>query len=169
MYIHNVKSRVKGMSLIEILIGCSIIVIGILALSTTFTKYVTFALNNERTIQAAYLAEEGLEAVTFLREKGWTTYIATVSTSTPRYLAWDSTNLFWKATSTPQYVDGIFLRSISISDVRRNNTTEAISTSTSGTYYDPNTKNITVSVAYKQGIGTTTQTMSTYITNLNAN
>ncbi|MDQ3076808.1 MAG: prepilin-type N-terminal cleavage/methylation domain-containing protein [bacterium] len=169
MDIQNYKKNAQGMSLIEILIGCSIIVIGILALSTTFTKYVTFALNNERTIQAAYLAEEGLEAVTFLREKGWTTYIATVSTSTPRYLAWDSTNLFWKATSTPQYIDGLFLRSFTVTDVRRNNTTEAISTSTSGTYYDPKTKSITVDVAYRQGIGTTTHTMTTYITNLNDN
>ncbi len=163
------KSRSQGMSLIEILIGCSIIVIGIIALSSTFTRYVSFALNNERNIQAAYLAEEGLEAVTFLREKSWATHVATLSTTTAQYLTWDSTNRFWKATSTPQYIDEMFLRSVNVADVRRNNTSEAISTSTSGTYYDPNTKKITVSVAFKKGTATTTQMLTTYITNLNAN
>jgi Tfp pilus assembly protein PilV len=154
-----------GMSIVEVLIGSTIIVTGILALSGTFTQYVNYALTHEMTIQATYLAEEGLEAVTFLREKSWSTYVQPLSTTTIYYVAWDSNALFWRATTTPQYVDAAFLRSFTITDVKRNGSDDI---ATSGTY-DPYTKNITVTVEYNEGSATTTKTMQTYITNLYSN
>lgn len=153
------------MSLIEIVIGSAIIVTGILALSTTFTHYVKFALGNENNIQASYLAEEGLEAMTFLREQSWTTYIQPLSTTTQYYLFFDATAGFWKTTVTPQYVDGKFLRRVNITDVKRDANDKI---ATSGTY-DPNIKFVSVSVLYFQGHATSTQTFATYISNLNSN
>ncbi len=154
-----------GMSIVEVLIGCAIIVTGILALSGTFTKYVNFALTHEMTIQATYLAEEGLEAVTFFREKSWITYIQPLSTTTTYYLAWDSGSKLWRATTTMQYIDGAFLRTFTVTDVNRDGTDDIAPTGT----YDPNTKNIQVAVSFKEGSATTTKTMSTYISNLNSN
>lgn len=160
---HRVPNR--GMSLIEVVIGSTIIVTGIVALSSTFAYYVKFALGNENNIQASYLAEEGLEAVTFLRELSWATNIQPLSTTTPYYLAWDSTTSLWKATTTPQYVDGKFLRQITIADVKRDVNDKIATVGT----YDPHTKQIFVSVQYYQGHATSTQSLSTYITNLKSN
>jgi Tfp pilus assembly protein PilV len=157
------EKRKKGMALVEILIGSAIISVGILATISSFNAYTNYALANQKNIQAGYLLEEGIEAATFLRDGGWTANISRLSTSTPYYLTWNGTS--WATTTTAQYVDGEFLRSISVSDVKRNNL-DVINAS--GTY-DPNTKMITATVSYFQGHATTTKSISTYLTNLYGN
>ena len=107
--------------------------------------------------------EEGLEVVTFLRDKGWANNIAKLSTTTIYYLSWSGTD--WATTTTPQYVDGMFLRKISVADVKRDGSDRIASSGT----YDPNTKQITATVEYYQGHSTTTRVMSTFITNLYSN
>jgi type II secretory pathway pseudopilin PulG len=148
-----------GMALVEILIGSAIISAGILAVSSVFSTYVQYAFANQQNVSASYVLEEGLEVVTFFRDKGWEN-ISKLSTTTTYYLFWDNDN--WATTTTPQYIDDIFLRKINVEDIKRGAEDEI---STSGTY-DPNTKKITATVEYWQGHGTTTRSISTYITNL---
>jgi prepilin-type N-terminal cleavage/methylation domain-containing protein len=155
MYLH----RQSGFTLIEVIIASAIIVTGIVALSEGYTQYVKYALANEKNIQAAYLAEEALEVVTYFRDQQWSS-VRTLSTTTPLYIAWNNTT--WQTTTTPQYVDGIFLRSVSVTDVYRD-ANDHIAASGS---FDPNTKFITANVSYKQGEATTTKTLSTYLTNI---
>jgi prepilin-type N-terminal cleavage/methylation domain-containing protein len=150
----------SGFTLIEVVIASAIIVTGVLALSEAYTRYVKFALTQEKNTQAAYLAEEGLEVITHIRDQQWSS-IRTLSTSSPRYLAWNSTS--WQTTTTPQYIDGIFLRSLTVADVYRDGSDRIASSGS----FDPNTKFITVSVSYPQGQTTTTKTLSTYLTNIN--
>ena len=153
----------QGFGLIEVLVGVTIIVVGILALNTAYTTYIKYALANQSNSQAAFLGEEAMEGTTFLRDKGWTSYIAPLSTTTTYYL--NFTGGYWNLTSTAQpYVDSQFLRTIAITDVKRDSSTYNI-VSTGG-IYDPNTKQITSTISYYQGHATTTQTMSTYITNI---
>lgn len=154
----------RGIALVEVLIGSAIISVGILALSTSYATYVNYALSNQKNVQASYLLEEGLEAITFLRDKGWSANITPLSTSTTYYISWNGT--YWATTTTAQYVDGQFLRSISMGDVRRGSN-DRISTTT-GTV-DPNSKQITVTIDYFQGHATSTQVMSTYISNIYSN
>lgn len=156
------KKVSRGIGLIEILIGAAIIVTGILALIIAFNSFFAFALANDRNVQAAYLAEEGLEAMTFLRDGSYTGNIAPLSTSANYYLAWDSAANSWETTTTPQYVDGVFLRSITLAPVYRDENGNIVSSD--GTL-DPNTRLVTVTLHYFQGSGTTTQSMSTYLTN----
>lgn len=151
------------MALVEVLIGSAIISVGILAASLAYSTYVSYDFANQRNIQASYVLEEGLEVVTFFRDKSWSGNIAKLSTTTTYYLSWSGTD--WATTTTPQYIDGVFLRSVVISDVNRDGTDRI---ATSGAY-DPNTKLITATVAYFQGHGTTTKSISTYITNLYEN
>ena len=150
----------KGTALAEILIGSAIISTGILALISAYNTYIGYALANQKNIQASYLLEEGLEVMTFSRDKGWVQNISKLSTTTTYYLTFGGSN--WATTTTPQYVDGEFLRKINISDVKRGADDRI---SDSGTY-DPNTKKITATVEYWQGHSTTTRVISTYITNL---
>ena len=149
-----------GVALIEILIGSAIMSIGILAINTSYTEYLKYALANQKNVEAAYLLEEGLEITTFFRDQSWAENIAKLSTTTTYYFSFVSSN--WATTTTPQYIDGQFLRSISVSDVRRDGNDDI---ALSGTY-DPNIKKITATVSYWQGHSTTTKTMSTYLTNI---
>ena len=150
----------RGFGLIEIVIGSAIILSGILAIIVSYSTYVQFALSNEKNVEAVNLLEEGLEAMTFLRDKSWSSNVAPLSINTTYYLSFNGS--YWVTTTTPQYVDGIFLRSISVDDVSRDSV-DAIAAS--GTY-DPNTKKITATVSFWQGHATTTQSISTYIANL---
>ncbi len=153
----------KGMALVEIIIGSAIISVGVLAAIISYNTYIEYALANNKNIQASYLLEEGLEVMTFFRDKGWTSNISKLSTTTPYYLLYSGGA--WATTTTPQYVDTAFLRSISIADVARNGSDQI---STSGTY-DSGTKKITVTVAYLQGHATTTRSLSLYLANINGN
>lgn len=157
------KKSSGGMGSLEILIGAAIIVTGILALIIAFNSFFAFALANDENIQAAYLSEEGLEAMTFLRDGSYTGNISPLSTSAIYYLTWDSSASSWETTTTPQYVDGIFLRQITLTAVNRDSSGR-ITTSDEGTL-DPNTRLVTVTLKYFEGHATTTQSMSTYLTN----
>jgi len=150
----------QGLGAIEVVIGAAIILAGLLALIGAYTTYVQYAFANQKNVQASYLMEEGLEAMTFLRDKGWTTYIAPLASSTDYYMVF--TGGFWQTTTTPQYVDGEFLRKIIIGEVKRDGSDKI---SDSGTV-DTNIKKITVIIDYFQGKATTTKSVSTYITNL---
>ncbi len=161
------KKVSRGMGSLEILIGAAIIVIGILALIIAFNSFFSFALANDRNVQAAYLSEEGLEAMTFLRDGSYAGNIAPLSTSATYYLSWNSAVGSWETTTTPQYVDGVFLRTITLASVYRNSAGHI--TSSDDGVIDPNTRLVTVTLQYFQGHGTTTQSMSTYLTNFYAN
>jgi len=149
----------RGMALVEILIGAAIIAGGIFAASTSFSTYVNYALANQKNIQASYLIEEGLEAMTSMRDIAWIN-ISHLSTTTTYYLTWNGTR--WATTTTSQYVDGEFLRSIQVSDLKRDGNDDIAIAGT----YDPNTKQITATVSYYQGHATTTKSTSVYLANI---
>jgi hypothetical protein len=156
------KPTTAGFGLVEVLIGCSIIVVGILGLISSYSIYIKYAYANMYNVQAAYLAEEGIEAMTFIRDNGWTKYITPLSTSTLYYLSF--ANNIWNATTTLQYEDAMFLRTIELDEVMRNISGEQVAT---GGTVDEDTKLITVRVQYLYGGATTTHSLATYLTNIN--
>ncbi|MFZ2522786.1 MAG: hypothetical protein WAW92_00165 [Minisyncoccia bacterium] len=156
----NISSNSKGSAMAEIIIGSSIMLVGILAISVAFNTYLNYALTNQKNVESTYLMQEGLEAMSFLRDIGWTNNFGSLSTTTTYYLVWSGSR--WATTTTEQYVDGSFLRSISVTDVKRDANSDI---ATSGTY-DPDIKLVTVSVSYLLGQATTTKSMSRYIVNI---
>mgnify|MGYP003352144337 CR=1 FL=1 len=150
----------RGFGLIEIIIGAAIVSLGVLAIVNSFNTYTQYALNNQYNIQTAYLLEEGIEVMRFFRSGGWSTQIAPLSTTTTYYLVF--TNGTWATTTVPQYIDGKLLRSITVSDVKRNASDKIDPAGT----YDPYTKLITVTVAQYIRSATTTKTLSAYIFNI---
>lgn len=151
----------RGMSILEILIGCTIITIGILALINTYGVYVNYSLSHDQKVEATFLLEEGIEAVSLLRDQDWGDYITPLSTSATTSIAWNGSA--WRATTTPERVDGIYLREIRMDQVKRTN--GVIDTSGSGTV-DTDSKLVTVYVSYRQGNATTTISMSKYLVNI---
>ncbi len=151
------------MALVEIVVGASIIAVIAWAATSTYSTYISYALANQKNIQASYLIEEGQEVFSYFRNESWSGNIAPLSTTTTYYVSWIGTD--WIATTTPQYIDGEFLRSITIGDVKRDGSDRI---SNSGTN-DTNARKITSTVSYWQGHSTTTRSISTYITNIYAN
>lgn len=149
----------RGVALVEILIGAAIMSLGILAVNSSYSTYVKYALANQKNVEATRILEEGLEVVSFFRDSSWTN-ISRLSTSTTYYLSFNGSA--WATTTTPQYVDGQFLRSISVSDLKRDSNDDI---SSSGTY-DPNIKQITATVSFWQGHATSTISISEYISNI---
>lgn len=150
----------QGFGLIEIIIGSAIVSLGVFAIVNSFNTYTQYALNNQYAIQTAYLLEEGIEVMRFFGDKGWAGHIAPLSTTTTYYLTFSSGN--WATTTVPQYIDGRLLRSVTVSDVRRNGTDKIAPNGV----YDPNTKLVTVTVLQYVKSATTTKTLSAYIFNI---
>jgi prepilin-type N-terminal cleavage/methylation domain-containing protein len=154
----------KGFGLVEVMIASAIITVGMLGLISSYSIYLKYAFANQGNVQAAYVAEEGLEAMTFIRDNGWANNILTLATSTNYYLVFS--NGTWNTTTTEQLIDSTYLRTIQLADIERDSSGEMVTT---GGTYDPNTKLVTVTVEYFQGQATTTRSMGTYLTNLNNN
>lgn len=159
------KSKSAGMSLVEVVIGSSIILTGILATINAYSTYIKFALQNENNLQAAYLLEEGYEAVSLLRDQSWSANIASLSATTTYYLAWNASTTQWTATTVPQYVDGSFLRSFTVSPVNRDANDRIAQSGT----YDPGTKRVDLSVVFYKEHATTTATSSGFIADIHDN
>jgi prepilin-type N-terminal cleavage/methylation domain-containing protein len=154
----------KGFALVEVLVASAIILLFISALSGAYSLYIRTAFSNLRKVQAALLSEEGIEVVKTLRDSSWATNIAPLSSSTPYHITFSSGA--WKATTTKIYVDGIFDRTFTVGDVYRDSLSDITS---SGGTYDPNTRVVTVSVAWQNHGATTTKSIATYIANLFVN
>jgi len=156
--IYNIHK--KGVALVEVVIAAAIISVGVLAVSSAYSTYVSYAFSNQYNVQVSYMMEEALEAVSFFRDNSWAANIAHLSTTTTYYLTFSGSS--FATTTTPQYVDGKFLRSITVSDVKRDANQDIASAGT----YDPNIKHVTTSVSFSYKGATTTKSISMYITNL---
>lgn len=144
----------RGIGLVEALVGASILTIIVVALIFAYQAFLVQSFTTIEQTQASFLAEEGIEAVKYLRDADW----SNISDGTYG-LSWDSG---WQLVPSGTWIDETFLRSISIEPVRRNASTGTIDPAGS---LDSNTKKVSVSVEWMRGGSTTTKTMSTYITN----
>ena len=154
----------KGSGLVEILVAVFIFSIILGSLIEANNMYLSGAGENLKMTQGAYIAEEGIEAVKIMRDTSWTN-ISSLTDNTNYYLYFDtssSTNNTWKATSTANSVN-IFTRTFKTNVFYRDSNGRIV---TSGGILDTNTKKITVSVSWNSKNGTTTKTLSTYITNI---
>ena len=154
----------KGFGLIEILI-----VVGIMGIA--FVGLVAFLISSSGTIfrvtrntEAVALAEEGIEGVRSLRDDGWTTNITTL-TEGATYYPVISANKWTLTTADPGTVNNLYTRTVVIAGVNRDVNDDI---SVAGTD-DPNTKEVTVKVTWKEGQGVQDVTIVTYITNFLAN
>jgi type II secretory pathway pseudopilin PulG len=138
----------KGMGLMEIIIGTTIISLSLVGLITSFNLFVSTGLSNTQKVQAVYILEESIEAFRYIRDGGWTTNINPLSKNAPYNLAFDGSN--WEATTTTTLIDGVFNRTITIADVYRRQSDDDIiaSTSPDSKILDPNTVQVTAKVLW---------------------
>ena len=150
--------------MLEILIGASIITASFLGVLTVFDRLLQSSRSMVELSQATALLEEGLEVGRIFRDQSWIN-LADWSTGTNYYLTWSGGK--WATTTVNTFIDGKFERKISLTDVNRDDTTkDIVPPAGGGGTLDPNTKLVTVSVAWSDAGATTTKTLSTYLTNL---
>ena len=142
--------------LVEIFVAVAIITASILAASAVTQKSIQVARQAFHTSQAAFLLEEGAEAVRVLRDNGWNN-ISSLAASATYYPAFSGGT--WTLSSAPNTVDS-FTRTVTVANVLRNDSTGDISSS--GTL-NVGTKLVTVTVSWQEGSVTVSKTLSFYI------
>lgn len=150
----------KGFGLIEIIVGSAILTVSLIAVSTYFQKSLQFNQENKKIVQASFLLEEGLEVVKFFRDTSWSN-ISGLTAGTFYFLNFDGVK--WATTTSNVFVDGVFERKFVINNVSRDANDDIVS---SGGTNDTDTKKATLFVSWKGRVGTTTKSISTYLTNI---
>ena len=159
------SSRVlrSGFGVVEMLIGAAVLSVSLLGIANFFQTALRASGTTQAAVQGDYLLEEGVETTKIFRDLSYTNNFIKISTTTNYYFAWSGTN--WATTTTNTFIDGKFERKLTFTDVKRDVNSDI---SSSGTY-DPDTKLVTVSVAWAGPSGTTTHSIQTYVTNIFSN
>ncbi len=106
----------RGFGLVEALVGAAIISVSLLSLVSVSERLVRISSNTSMSTKAAYLLEEGVDAMRFIRDVNWDTF-SSIATNTPHHLTFSNSQ--WQTTSTSMLVDGIFLRTVTIYPIFR--------------------------------------------------
>lgn len=157
MYFRSNKK--SGFGMVEAIVAISIIgIFAVLAISVN-TFFAEISMKNKNFITASFLAEEGFEAIKFLRDTSWNSNIQTLSNNTDYYLYFNSS---WIATTTIQSENN-FYRTFSVNEVYRDGSGSIVS---SGGTLDMGTKFVEIEVAWPTKTGTSTKILKGYITNI---
>jgi Tfp pilus assembly protein PilV len=151
-----------GVSLVEVLVGCAIIITSVISILAVFGNLTKLAANNTIKIQGELLAEEGEEALRLMRDDGWDANIGSLTVGSTYRLAWATTS-GWRATTSRAQIDDTFERTFVLSAVNRDSTSYDIVTS--GGTLDSDTKKAVVSVSWAEPSGTSTKTVELYLYN----
>lgn len=152
----------KGFTLVEALIGASIILVGFLGLVNAYLIFSKSELSNVNTVQSALLAEETLEAVRLMRDASYAN-ISGLTAGSSYFLNWNGSS--WATSTNNILVDGFYERKFAVSAVYRDASDRIASSGT----LDQNIKKVTATVSWRSGTGTTSTSVATYLTNLFGN
>ncbi|KKS36970.1 MAG: hypothetical protein A3G49_03355 [Candidatus Sungbacteria bacterium RIFCSPLOWO2_12_FULL_41_11] len=152
----------RGVSLIEVIIGATIISIILLALGSIAQFSIGVSKVSTERLQAVFLASETIEALKTMRDSNWTTRIAPLAAGTSYYLLFVGDH-YETTTVQPALIDGKFNRYFILENVNRDPATNDISAS--GTN-DPDTKLVKAVVEWTSKSVIKTETVKTYIMNI---
>ncbi|MBX4215437.1 hypothetical protein KW797_00580 [Candidatus Parcubacteria bacterium] len=155
--------RTRGFALLEIVIGASIISLSLLGVLSVAKDSLRVSEHSLREAESRFLLEEGAEAIRSMRDNGWSA-LSGLATSSVYYLAFTAptTTARFATSSQNTYIDGLFERSFTVSDVYRDSNDRI---APSGTQ-DSGTKKFTVNVSWWSRSATTTRTVQFYLSNV---
>ena len=154
----------SGFGLVEIVIASAIISVSVFSLSAVAVIGSRLQSQSLEKIRANFLAEEGAEAMRFLRDKGWSTNISLLSQGTDYYIKFSTTTSQWSISSNPEpFIDSLFERKVAVENVSRDAIDNIV---ISGGNNDPDTKKFTAVVSWQERGATSTVQISTYLSDV---
>lgn len=154
--------RNHGFALVEVLIAIAIVSASIFSFSEVASRSVELTRESVRRTQAAFLLEEGLEALRSIRDSQWSG-ISNPMTNTNYYLSYSSG---WNLSTTPNTIDR-FTRTVVFSTVNRDGADDITA---SGGTLDDRTRKATVSVSWLDNKNNTqTKAIQIYLTDIFTN
>ncbi len=154
------QSPQRGVSLIEVVIATSIITLTLVVLVTVYSLVARYSLTNIRSFKATGLAEEGVEALGFLRDASWTSKIAPLALNTTYRLYWNGSA--WTTPLSAPLLENRYDVTFRLTAVNRDASFNVVS---SGGTTDSSSRKAAVSISWREGTATTTKTLETYIFN----
>lgn len=154
------KNFNAGFGIIEVLVVVVIISLILVGLHSAAAQALRLTYESVKRTRATFLLEETIEALRTKRDAGWSTSIGTLSNGTDYFLAFSGGA--WVITTTNIFIDDIFERKFTMEGVYRDANDDIASSGS----LDAGTKKITASVSWYAPTGTTTQSITTYITNM---
>ncbi|MDP2593633.1 MAG: hypothetical protein Q8P52_03230 [bacterium] len=155
----HAKLGKSGVSLLEVMIATGIVFAALAAIVGSYQTFLSAGLANAKSVQAAFLLEEGIEAVLSLRDSDWSSF-ASLGGAGDRYLSFQSG--IWTASAEESMIDQTFARKFTVSSVYRDAEDNIASSGT----LDSNIKKVEVSVSWLTNRGTTTRNLSRYVANI---
>ena len=155
----KLKNNNRGVALVEVLIGISLITIVGVFIGVTITQYVATRNIILSDTNKAYLAEEGYEIIRFLRDENWSN-ISGLSNNTYYYLQVSTSTL--SIGGTPELINSKYHRSFKVQSIYRNASGNIVDSSVAGSVLDTDARNLFVYVADENS----TTTFEAILTNL---
>lgn len=156
----NKQNKQSGFFLIEVVIATALAGGILITLLGLVQKTVDISKRSVERTQVGYLLEEGVEVVKIIRDTGWAN-ISALTNGTTYYLSWNGTS--WQTSTTPNTI-GSFTRTVVLGAVSRDGSDDIVPSG--GTYDDPRTRKVTVSVSWNLPSGLQTETMVFYIADI---
>lgn len=161
IHVKQLRNRLKsGFGVIEVLVAAVIISLVLFGLHATSVQALRLIQQSTKRTQATFLIEETIEALRAKRDTGWSTSLGTLTAGATYYL--ELSGGAWTITTINIFIDDAFERKFVIENVYRDGNDDI---ATSGTL-DPDTKKIIATVSWHAQTGTTTESISTYITDM---
>ena len=151
--------RTQGISLVEVIVGISILAAIAVTVGISVTTYVDARGNLLTDAKATYLAEEGYEILRAIRDEDWGD-ISSETTGTTRYLSVTPTTL--SITGTAEVIDSQYTRSFEIQSLYRNGSDDVVASGAPGATLDPDSRIVEISVVGPNG----TVTLSSILSNV---
>lgn len=155
------QSKQSGVTLVEVLVGISIVAVTLIAIGFGVNAYVEARRELITETKSTYLVEEGYEIIRAIRDNDWNTLEA-LTTGTTYYLAVATTTI--AISNSPEIIDSNYRRSFVPQAVYRNGSDDIVTSTTPGATIDDGSRQIDVSVAGPNG----TTTLSAILSNLHA-
>ena len=141
--------------------GVSIIFLTLFSLAVISRGIIIARREASLALQADFLLEEGAEAIRFIRDQGWTDNISNLSGTHYLVFVPGVSTSTWQVTATPETI-GVFSRSFVVENVNRNDNDDIDDVGGSN---DSNTRKFDVSIFWPGKSGTSTRSVSFYLTN----
>jgi Tfp pilus assembly protein PilV len=139
---------VRGISLIEALVGVSLFAVVVVFTANALGLYFAEATTVREHVKANLLAAEGQEMVRAVRDLNWNTLEA-LTIGNSYYLDIDPATI--TLGTTPELIDGTYTRTVTVTNAYRDGDDDLVASTAPGASVDAGSRLVTVTVSWGSG------------------